>query len=469
LINIKRGLYFIHWKHPQTSLCAPKYKYKFISFSYAFTFSISFLNQQFISFLLLLILFLPSFLFIMLFKALTVSAFLSLASASDSACASAYYQCGGINWTGATCCETGFSCIVQNDYYSQCLEDTDNLGCQPFYQQCGGNGFTGTTCCKTGSTCQVVNEYYHQCLPGTGHSHADSAPASTQAVDNGSQQTAPQSSAAAPETSSPAAEAPAVSSAAPAPVESSKPSSSPVDTAVTAPAASSKAPEASSPAVPENQFSFTPIAGGKSGTGQTTRYWDCCKPSCSWNGKADVSSPVAACKADGKTISDVNDQSGCNGGNSYMCSNQQPFAVNSTLAFGFVAASMIGYGEAQMCCTCVLMTFNEGPAAGKQMVAQITNTGSDLSSNHFDIAMPGGGFGIFANGCPTQWNSPASNWGQTYGGVSSAEDCKNLPSELQAGCDWRFNFLDNSDNPSVSFVEIECPSQITDITGCKRN
>ncbi|KAF5093029.1 hypothetical protein D0Z00_004281 [Geotrichum galactomycetum] len=420
----------------------------------------------------------------MLFKALTVSAFLSVAAAGDSSCAAAYNQCGGLNWAGATCCETGFSCVVQNDYYSQCLEDADNSGCQPFYQQCGGKEFTGTTCCKTGSTCQVVNEYYHQCLPGTGHSHADTASTSTQAVDNGSQQSTPQSSSAAavvaaPEASSSVAEspkasaaapvvssaAPVVSSAAPASVESPKASSSPVVSTVSsaAPAASSKA------AVSENQFSFTSIAGGKSGTGKTTRYWDCCKPSCSWNGKADVSSPVAACNADGKTISDVNAQSGCVGGTSYMCSNQQPFAVNSTLAFGFVAASMIGYGESQMCCTCVLMTFNDGPAAGKQMVAQVTNTGTDLSSNHFDIAMPGGGFGIFANGCPTQWNSPASNWGQTYGGVSSAADCKNLPTELQAGCDWRFDFLDNSDNPSVSFVEIECPSQITDITGCKRN
>ena len=420
----------------------------------------------------------------MLFKALTVSAFLSMAAASDSACAPAYQQCGGINWSGATCCETGFSCTVQNDYYSQCLEDANNSGCQPFYQQCGGKDFTGTTCCQTGSTCQVVNEYYHQCLPGSGHSHADSAPASTQAVDSGSQETVPQSSAAAaapqtsaaaavPETSAAAAapetSAAAETSAAPVPVESPKASSSAVDSAAAAPAASSKAPEASAPATSDNQLSFTPIVGGKSGIGQTTRYWDCCKPSCAWNGKADVSAPVAACKADGKTISGVNDQSGCVGGDSYMCSNQQPFAINSTLAFGFVAASMIGYGESNMCCTCVLMTFNEGPASGKQMVAQITNTGTDLSSNHFDIAMPGGGFGLFSTGCTTQWNMPASAWGQTYGGVSTAEECKNLPSDLQIGCDWRYDFFENSDNPSVSFVEIECPSQITDITGCKRN
>ena len=195
----------------------------------------------------------------MLFKALTVSAFLSMAAASDSACAPAYQQCGGINWSGATCCETGFSCTVQNDYYSQCLEDANNSGCQPFYQQCGGKDFTGTTCCQTGSTCQVVNEYYHQCLPGSGHSHADSAPASTQAVDSGSQETVPQSSAAAaaPQTSAAAAvpktsaaaaapetSAAAETSAAPVPVESPKASSSAVDSAAAAPAAEPAAKDA---------------------------------------------------------------------------------------------------------------------------------------------------------------------------------------------------------------------------------
>ncbi|KAF3389545.1 putative endo-beta-1,4-glucanase B [Penicillium rolfsii] len=32
-----------------------------------------------------------------------------------------WYQCGGLNWTGATACESGFTCVKQNPYYSQCL------------------------------------------------------------------------------------------------------------------------------------------------------------------------------------------------------------------------------------------------------------------------------------------------------------------------------------------------------------
>ncbi|KAJ4292422.1 hypothetical protein N0V90_009084 [Kalmusia sp. IMI 367209] len=32
-----------------------------------------------------------------------------------------YGQCGGKNWTGATTCDSGSTCTVQNDYYSQCI------------------------------------------------------------------------------------------------------------------------------------------------------------------------------------------------------------------------------------------------------------------------------------------------------------------------------------------------------------
>ncbi|KAI5475695.1 glycoside hydrolase family 12 protein [Pseudohyphozyma bogoriensis] len=45
----------------------------------------------------------------------------SASSSSDVSCAALYYQCGGLNWTGATCCQSGATCKVQNDYYSQCV------------------------------------------------------------------------------------------------------------------------------------------------------------------------------------------------------------------------------------------------------------------------------------------------------------------------------------------------------------
>ena len=74
--------------------------------------------------------------------------------------------------------------------------------------------------------------------------------------------------------------------------------------------------------------------------GVTTRYWDCCKASCGWPGKASVSNPVQTCAQDGVTPVDSNTQSGCNGGTAYTCNNQQPWSVSATLSYGFAAAAL---------------------------------------------------------------------------------------------------------------------------------
>ncbi|KAJ7880181.1 major cellobiohydrolase [Mycena leptocephala] len=39
----------------------------------------------------------------------------------SSSCATHFSQCGGIGWSGATCCASGTTCNVLNPYYSQCL------------------------------------------------------------------------------------------------------------------------------------------------------------------------------------------------------------------------------------------------------------------------------------------------------------------------------------------------------------
>ncbi|KAG8170177.1 hypothetical protein KVR01_000922 [Diaporthe batatas] len=41
-------------------------------------------------------------------------------SGSGSGTVAQWGQCGGIGWTGATTCASGFTCKVQNSYYSQC-------------------------------------------------------------------------------------------------------------------------------------------------------------------------------------------------------------------------------------------------------------------------------------------------------------------------------------------------------------
>lgn len=48
---------------------------------------------------------------------LTVAAFGSSAQAAQAA----YAQCGGEGFTGGTTCVSGYTCVVSNAYYSQCL------------------------------------------------------------------------------------------------------------------------------------------------------------------------------------------------------------------------------------------------------------------------------------------------------------------------------------------------------------
>nr|AKH90729.1 cellulase I [Batocera horsfieldi] len=214
-------------------------------------------------------------------------------------------------------------------------------------------------------------------------------------------------------------------------------------------------------------YNPVPVQDGVSGTGITTRYWDCCKPSCAWveNLKDKTGTPVASCSSDGSSTVAASVQSSCIGGASYMCSNQQPTAVNETFALGFVAASFTGGVDTNLCCACIKLSFQDA-LQGKTMVVQITNTGGDLGSNQFDIAIPGGGVGIFTEGCSSQWGCPSSGWGDQYGGVSSESGCSELPSVLQDGCKFRFEFMQGASNPGVTFEQVECPSELVAITGC---
>jgi len=40
---------------------------------------------------------------------------------SSGSCSAHYGQCGGIGWTGASCCASGTTCTYSSSYYSQCL------------------------------------------------------------------------------------------------------------------------------------------------------------------------------------------------------------------------------------------------------------------------------------------------------------------------------------------------------------
>lgn len=135
---------------------------------------------------------------------------------------------------------------------------------------------------------------------------------------------------------------------------------------------------------------FLQVQAGASGTGTTTRYWDCCKPSCAWSGKttlASGSTPVETCDIDNNPLTDANAVSGCDGGTAYMCSNESPWAVTDDLAYGYAAVNIAGGTEESWCCACYELTFTSGPVAGKKMIMQATNTGGDLGTNQFDISV----------------------------------------------------------------------------------
>ncbi|KAL8760231.1 MAG: hypothetical protein Q9184_003402 [Pyrenodesmia sp. 2 TL-2023] len=191
-------------------------------------------------------------------------------------------------------------------------------------------------------------------------------------------------------------------------------------------------------------------AVGISGSGTTTRYWDCCKPSCAWS-RPGLTSPVKTCSINDQPLADgVTAQSGCNGGTSFMCSSQSPWAINDNLAYGFAAVSA---NNNPACCTCYKLTFTDTEIKGKTMIVQATNTGYDVSGAQFDLAMPGGGFGLF-DGCSKQWKANSSIWGAQYGG-STTNQCAAYPPALQKGCGFRWDWMKGQSNPK--YVRPYCP------------
>ncbi|KAK9415333.1 putative Glycoside hydrolase family 45 protein [Seiridium unicorne] len=207
-------------------------------------------------------------------------------------------------------------------------------------------------------------------------------------------------------------------------------------------------------------------ARAASGTGTSTRYFDCCKASCSWSGKASVSQPVLSCDKNDSVLSDPDTKSGCDGGTAFTCSDNSPWAVNDQLAYGFAATTISGGTESSWCCACYKLTFTSGSVAGKTMVVQSTNTGGDLGSNQFDLLIPGGGVGLY-DGCLVEYGTSLP--GAQYGGISSQSDCASFPQNLQAGCNWRFDWFENADNPGLTFEQVQCPDEIVAKSGCLRD
>jgi len=231
--------------------------------------------------------------------------------------------------------------------------------------------------------------------------------------------------------------------------------------------------------------------------GYNTRFWDCCKPHCAWESNVPAGmTPFRTCNIDGKTLSsDPYDQSGCTDGSSYMCNKYIPWAVNSTLSYGFGATS---HGD--VCGKCFEMQFtgegyhgaNPGAAAiaGKRMIIQAINVGHDVAGGQIDIMVPGGGVGAY-NGCSDQWGIPNDQLGAQYGGLLTAcqeiyghqdhealKNCLRSKNEklfrsrgltqMAKGLDWYIDWYEAADNPVIVYSEVSCPRELVNISGMQR-
>ena len=234
-------------------------------------------------------------------------------------------------------------------------------------------------------------------------------------------------------------------------------------------------------------------SGGMSGSGFASRYWDCCKPSCSWSNNAGAGNEARQCDAQMNIISNPNESSMCDGGRSTTCLSQIPFTIKGCDNLGFAFGAVPGAGP-NVCGRCFLLSFtgqgkyetklNHQKLAQKKLVVMASNIGYDVAGGQFDIMIPGGGVGLF-NGCA---NILGNNMGAQYGGLlsdcenevgwSGSDDdiyrkrkeclsnkCKTVfanKANAKAGCLFQAEFMEAAGNPLHTFEEIECPQVLKD-------
>lgn len=225
------------------------------------------------------------------------------------------------------------------------------------------------------------------------------------------------------------------------------------------------------------------VTKGGGGSGWATRYWDCCKPSCSWNENA-WGNPAKQCDAKGKNQNnDYGAQSVCSGGNAATCTSQIPFTIDGCkeMAFAFAAVPASNGGQ---CGKCFQLTFTgEGKYSndaniraikGKKLIVMVTNIGSDVNQGQFDIMIPGGGVGQF-NGCSQMgWGDQGEQYGgllsvcETETGYSAGgyvncleKKCNSVfanDEQAKEGCLFLAGWMHAASNPMHNYVEVECPS-----------
>jgi hypothetical protein len=100
---------------------------------------------------------------------------------------------------------------------------------------------------------------------------------------------------------------------------------------------------------------ITYIDGGMSGSGFASRYWDCCKPSCSWTENAGSGNEAKQCDVNMNLIQDHSSKNICEGGPAATCLSQIPFIMDGCDNIGFAFAAVPGHSPT--CGRCFLLEF----------------------------------------------------------------------------------------------------------------
>lgn len=280
---------------------------------------------------------------------------------------------------------------------------------------------------------------------------------------------------------------------------------------------------------PEEDIKLYPVPTlqtvlGNGTSGWSSRYWDACKPHCSWaeegkNDRPDISSQEkyeqTYTSARNCNIHDIEvptftlsqdvqqywygtagTPSACEVKTSgvFVCTDMAPVAVNDTLAYAFVA----GKAGSTTCGQCFHLQFDGNSHAndpkpthkalkGKHMIVMTSNIGGDVEEGQFDMMVPGGGVGIF-DALSIQVSGASVNWGAQYGGfLTECQTKKGLGynaslqeyqtcvkqmcddafansgyKNLLRGCHWYADWYMAADNPTYQWERVECPQYLVD-------
>jgi hypothetical protein len=222
--------------------------------------------------------------------------------------------------------------------------------------------------------------------------------------------------------------------------------------------------------------------------GWASRYWDGCKPHCSWPDNVETSQPWDICRNCDRNNKEMpayflnsnpnwageylGTSNACDnnvphmekwknspayaewktanpdypGSAAYTCWDMTPHVINDTLAYAFAATPKDGVNR---CGKCYMLQFDgddrKNPGRGrdthkalkgKTLIVMSNNTGG-LEPNQFDIMIPGGGLGDF-DAFTDQIGVPKADLGETFGGLLSTcifdVDYYKTPMEVLIDC-----------------------------------